>query len=421
MQNLLPRIRLHRSSKTKDHQEQSTADSLAPISACGWDSQFISSMNTFIPVSPTTESEEKYNEYMAYVFSILVRFVQHPDSSKLIESLREFSAEECFVDDWQVDDLPSKEALDDLLQYLSTSLQIAQDKEFVLNRIRSGRHKTIFKHGPHKILTKLNAGAAGKVYHGVRGDQHLAYKVVPKFILNSKKSLNRLQSEVKVGHVLKHSNLVRTSEILLSKRSLIEVSDLCRGGDLVTFVRKLRRVPENISKRIFWQILRGLQAMHDCSTTHRDIKPENILLVNYDYTSDNYRLKICDFGAATTLRSDEYATETVGTMSYAAPEVLNRESYKPKAVDSWSCGILLYTLLFGALPWYNEGKKLSEAYLIVSESPIPIPPNTLGVTVSYAALDLIKKLLIVSPDYRLSITAALNHAWLLDEPRVFQD
>jgi 5'-AMP-activated protein kinase, catalytic alpha subunit len=123
------------------------------------------------------------------------------------------------------------------------------------------------------------------------------------------------------------------------------VIELCAGGDLLNYVRRRRRLKEDVAKAIFKQIIEGLSYCHSKQILHRDIKLDNILL------DSKGEVKICDFGISKVVKKGEIMTEQCGTPAYIAPEFLRDKGYTGFAADIWSAGVVLYAMLYGTVPF----------------------------------------------------------------------
>ena len=135
-----------------------------------------------------------------------------------------------------------------------------------------------------------------------------------------------------------------------SKKSLYIVMEYCEKGELFDYIVNNGKLSEEESCRLFQQIINGVEYLHEQSIIHRDLKPENILLDN------NINIKISDFGLSTFYDKNTYLQTPCGTPSYAPPEMLNGNAYNGTSSDIWSCGIILYAMLCGSLP-FAESKE----------------------------------------------------------------
>jgi len=121
--------------------------------------------------------------------------------------------------------------------------------------------------------------------------------------------------------------------------------EVCGAGDLLTYVRKRRKLKEDVAKYIFKQIVAGIKYVNQKGILHRDIKLDNILL-----TSEG-RVKICDFGVSKLAKPGDIMMEQCGTPAYIAPEVFEGKGYEGYASDIWSAGVVLYAMLYGTVPF----------------------------------------------------------------------
>ena len=121
--------------------------------------------------------------------------------------------------------------------------------------------------------------------------------------------------------------------------------EICGAGDLLTYVRRRRKLKEDVAKHLFKQIIEGLKYCHSKNILHRDIKLDNILL------SSEGDVKICDFGVSKLVRNGEIMTEQCGTPAYISPEVFENKGYEGYASDIWSAGVVLYAMLYGTVPF----------------------------------------------------------------------
>lgn len=173
------------------------------------------------------------------------------------------------------------------------------------------------------------------------------------------------------------------------------------GGDLLTYINKHGRLKEEEASYFFSQIIHGIESIHHFKFCHRDIKPENILL------SDNDVLKIIDFGL-----SNEYSpslTSTCGSFSYASPEIIQGHKYDGFNADLWSCGVILYAMVCGYLPFEDSNNELLFAKIL--ECKIDFPDEN-DIIISSKCKDLITRMLVVNPNQRLSLKEIKHHPFL---------
>jgi serine/threonine protein kinase len=179
--------------------------------------------------------------------------------------------------------------------------------------------------------------------------------------------------------------------------------ELLSGGDLFDYIVQHTPMPEHEARRIFQQIIAGVEHCHANRVVHRDLKPENIMM---DSTGN---IKIGDFGLSAEMKEGELLHDSCGSPDYVAPELLyENPAYEGPEVDVWSCGAILYTLLCNRLPF--EGSTLSELIRKVKKGKYHVTGSVSG-----EAKDLLAKILCLDPKERLSIAAIKAHHWFAQD------
>lgn len=252
---------------------------------------------------------------------------------------------------------------------------------------------------------KLGEGFVGVVRKG-----YLLKDKSKKFAVKSilKKKLTKsnweyFKREVDIFKETDCLNIVQFFECYEDEKEFHIVSELCEGGDLVSFVEKRSGIHEELSKKFFWQAATAVNYLHYFGITHRDVKLDNFLLDSTDQEKSD--LKLIDFGFATRFR-DKRLTSTVGTPYYVAPEVLSK-NYS-KECDVWSLGVLLYMMVFAEPPF--KGKNNSQIFEQVKRKEIKFDGKR-----SMAASPELKKLILglleKDVEKRLTIGEALQSSW----------
>ncbi|KAI8148236.1 kinase-like domain-containing protein [Fennellomyces sp. T-0311] len=235
--------------------------------------------------------------------------------------------------------------------------------------------------GDYRIGKLLGVGAFSKVYvatHLHTGVQYAIKMVNKERIAKDARVRSSIEREVGVLRFIDHPLIVRLEATMETEMHLCIVMEYAQGGELFEFVQRMHqrlhanghaRVDEQLVKRIFLELVRTVQWMHDHSIIHRDLKLENIL-IHMD-ESGSPRLKVTDFGLARVIDpNDPILTTRCGSEEYAAPEIVQSMGYDGRQTDTWALGVILYALLVGYLPFmYNPGKgeKVSHLfYRIVS-------------------------------------------------------
>lgn len=200
--------------------------------------------------------------------------------------------------------------------------------------------------------------------------------------------------EVIILKRIKHKNVVRLFEYFETDKHLLFVIELCAGGDLLNYVRRRRRLKEDVAKCLFKQIIESLAYIHKKNILHRDIKLDNILL------DSEGQVKICDFGVGKIVKKGEKMTEQCGTPAYIAPEILRDQGYYGFAVDIWSAGVVLYAMLYGTVPF--KASNMSELQKIIMKAKYSLRED-----ISVEARELLKGMMEKDPAKRLTISDIL--------------
>ncbi|KAH9299458.1 hypothetical protein KI387_031140 [Taxus chinensis] len=209
---------------------------------------------------------------------------------------------------------------------------------------------------------------------------------------------------------LRHPNIVRFKEVVLTPTHLAILMEYAAGGELFERICNAGRFSEDEARFFFQQLISGVNYCHAMQVCHRDLKLENTLLDG----SSPPRLKICDFGYSKSSLLHSQPKSTVGTPAYIAPEVLSKRVYDGKIADVWSCGVTLYVMLVGAYPFEDPedprnfrktiGRILSVQYSI---------PDYVYVTAE--CRHLLSRIFVANPAKRITIPEIWNHPWLLKE------
>ena len=251
----------------------------------------------------------------------------------------------------------------------------------------------------YNIKESLGKGGFGEVMlaeHKETGKK-VALKVFKKSLL-AVNDLQLCRNEIEALKLCQHPNILKLYDVLENSDYLIIAMELMRGGDLIDRIEKRKiKITEKIAAQIAMKIAKALIYMHDIGIIHRDIKPENILFVDDTPESD---IKIADFGLASFVNANEKSEGSVGTLVYAAPEVILGMHYD-KAVDLWGLGMITYMMLSDVRP-FNCALPLEQIKKkIVSE----VFDTSIGkwVGVSYEAKDFINsKLCTYNPHNRIA-------------------
>ncbi|KAF8032735.1 hypothetical protein BT93_D1601 [Corymbia citriodora subsp. variegata] len=197
----------------------------------------------------------------------------------------------------------------------------------------------------YDLLEKLGSGKSGVVR--LARDKKTKELVAVKYIERGEKIDKNVQREIINHRSLRHPNIVRFKEVLLTPTHLAVVMEYAAGGQLLKILNNDGRFTEDEARVFFQQLISGVSHFHSAETCHRDLKLESILLDG----SPTRCLKICDFGYSRSTLLHSQANSAVGTLGYIAPEVLLGKEYDGKIADVWSCGVTLYVMLVGGYPF----------------------------------------------------------------------
>lgn len=261
--------------------------------------------------------------------------------------------------------------------------------------------------GPYSVTSTLGQGTFGKVklaQHQESG-REFAIKILDKSDIKANELTVNVRREIAIMKALNHRNIVNLREVLSSKTKLYIVMDLVRGGELFDQIERNGELDEKLARKYFQQLVDGIDYCHRRGVCHRDLKPENLLV------DENGTLKITDFGVSSMkggLSGSDLLYTACGTPYYCAPEIINgaEEGYSGVKIDAWSCGIILFLLLTGTLPFQNED--MTRLYEQINLCRVDFPS-----WMPHLARDLISRLLTKDPENRYSLEQVKQHEWFI--------
>nr|XP_057913697.1 calcium/calmodulin-dependent protein kinase type II subunit beta-like isoform X1 [Doryrhamphus excisus] len=235
-------------------------------------------------------------------------------------------------------------------------------------------------------------------------------------IINTKKLSARdhqkLEREARICRLLKHSNIVRLHDSISEEGFHYLLFDLVTGGELFEDIVAREYYSEADASHCIQQILEAVLHCHQMGVVHRDLKPENLLLAS---KCKNAAVKLADFGLAIEVQGDQQAWfGFAGTPGYLSPEVLRKEAYG-KPVDIWACGVILYILLVGYPPFWDEDQHKLYQQIKAGAYDFPSPEWD---TVTPEAKNLINQMLTINPSKRITAQEALKHPWVCQRSTV---
>ena len=255
----------------------------------------------------------------------------------------------------------------------------------------------------YKYIKNIGEGTFGKVklaIHILTGEK-VAIKILQKSLIKGEKQYERIQNEIKYLKLLNHPNIIKIYEVIENDFSFFIVMEYATGGELFNYIVLKEKLSENETSFFFYQILQGVREIHSKKICHRDIKPENLLLANKKI------IKIIDFGLSSEY--DEFLSTPCGSPCYASPEMIKGKKYKGLSVDLWACGVILFAMLFGYLPFDDKDNNILFKKIIDCEIDFPEENE---IDVGENAIDLIKKILNPDPEKRIGLDEVENHPFL---------
>ncbi|XP_075890499.1 serine/threonine-protein kinase BRSK2 isoform X3 [Nelusetta ayraudi] len=259
--------------------------------------------------------------------------------------------------------------------------------------------------GPYRLEKTLGKGQTGLVKLGVHciTGQKVAIKIVNREKL-SESVLMKVEREIAILKLIEHPHVLKLHDVYENNKYLYLVLEHVSGGELFDYLVKKGRLTPKEARKFFRQIISALDFCHSHSICHRDLKPENLLL------DEKNNIRIADFGMASLQVGDSLLETSCGSPHYACPEVIRGEKYDGRRADVWSCGVILFALLVGALPFDHDNLRqlLEKVKSGVFHMPHFIPPD---------CQSLLKGMIEVNPEKRLTLEAIQKHAWYLSGGR----
>ncbi|KAF8822251.1 putative histone kinase SNF1 [Cardiosporidium cionae] len=257
-----------------------------------------------------------------------------------------------------------------------------------------------YRIGPYKMGNTLGVGTFGKVklaIHEPTGER-VAIKVINKTKMQTMDMHEKIRREINILQCLNHPHVMRLYELVDSPTDIFMVMEYVPRGELFDYIVQRTRLSENDARQFFQQIISGVEYCHHHMVSHRDLKPENVLL------DTNLNVKVGDFGLSNFMREGEFLKTSCGSPNYASPEVVSGKAYAGPEVDVWSCGVILYALLCGSLPFDDENVSILFKKIRHGNYTLPghLPENPRS---------LIVRMLVVDPAKRITMKEIRRHPW----------
>ena len=257
------------------------------------------------------------------------------------------------------------------------------------------------KIGDYILFEQIGQGTFSKVTRAFRiiTEQIVAVKILDKQKIEDEIDIERIIREIEILRSISHPNISQMYETYSTVHNFYLMMEYVDGGDLFDYISDNCFLPEQKACFFFRQLISVMEYLSELGISHRDIKPENILL-----DKDHENIKVIDFGLSNYCMEHELLHSSCGSPCYASPEMLSGNPYSGATTDLWSAGIVLYSMLVGALPF--DDQELHKLYEQIKLGKFYIPS-----TLSLEAIDLLKRILQVDPKKRITIQELKEHKW----------
>ncbi|MQL92090.1 hypothetical protein Taro_024707 [Colocasia esculenta] len=252
----------------------------------------------------------------------------------------------------------------------------------------------------YRLGKRLGIGSFGKVKlaeHVLTGHK-VAIKILNRRKIKEMEMEEKVRREMKILKLFMHPHIIHLYEVVETHSDIYVVMEHVKSGELFDYIVEKGRLQEDEARRFFQQIISGVEYCHRNMVVHRDLKPENLLL------DSKFNVKIVDFGLSNIMRDGHFLKTSCGSPNYAAPEVISGKLYAGPEVDVWSCGVILYALLCGTLPFDDEN--IPNLFKKIKGGIYTLPSH-----LSAGARDLIPRMLVVDPMKRMTIPEIRQHPW----------
>lgn len=256
------------------------------------------------------------------------------------------------------------------------------------------------KIGPYTIKKTIGEGAFSivkLVYHEMF-KEHYACKIVPIRMLKERNLFPRFELEIRISQLMRHPGITAITDFLKDDNNYYIFMEYYPYGNLLDYVISKSHLSDDESKALMYQIFDALEYIHAQKVSHRDLKPENIMI------DHNGHLRISDFGLSRFVGENDLVKTPCGSPCYVSPECISGKDYNGFSSDVWSCGVILYAMVTGMLPWTK--RKMHDLFRQIRAGEYKIPEK-----VPPQCSSLIYLLLTVDYKNRISLEEAKKHTW----------
>ena len=260
----------------------------------------------------------------------------------------------------------------------------------------------------YEILSILGEGTFGivKLAQDKKTKEKVAIKILEKKKIKTEEDKRRVQTEIEILQRMSHINVIKAKKILKDSENIYIMMEYCEKGELFHYIEKEICLSNDEAACYFYQLINGLEYIHQKGIVHRDLKLENILL------SKTNLLKIIDFGLSSYYDSNKLLSTPCGSLCYASPELLSGQKYDGILIDIWSVGVILYAMLCGYLPFDDENHGMLYKRIINTE--LDIPEH-----LEEDSVDMLRKILVNEPKKRITIKEIKKHKFYIKGKKEF--
>ena len=262
----------------------------------------------------------------------------------------------------------------------------------------------------YSIKETIGKGTFSIVKLGInkKTQEKVAIKILKKKKITRKEDIERIEREINILKKLDHINVIKIYKINEDEEKYYIVMEFCENGELFHYIVERQRLNEEEASFFFYQLINGLEYIHSENIVHRDLKPENLLL------GKDYILKIIDFGLSNFCEPDNFLETPCGSPCYASPEMVCGDKYNGHMIDIWSTGIILFAMTCGYLPFEDPDNDM--LFKKILKCKIQYPEYLSDMTT-----DLMKKILVVDPNKRITIQEIKQHPFYLKGKMIFAE
>ena len=262
--------------------------------------------------------------------------------------------------------------------------------------------------GDYQIKRTIGRGTFSKVKLALNTatNEKVAIKILEKSKITKPDDMERTLREMAIIIELNHPNLIHVHEIFETDDHYLIIMDYC-GGELFNYIVQSQRLDDQVASYFYYQLINGIEYIHSKNIVHRDLKPENLLI------DDEGLLKIIDFGLS-NYYGGEYLSTPCGSPCYASPEMVGGNDYDGFGIDIWSTGIILFTMVCGYLPFEDNDNEVLFKKILKCKVFYPS-------YVSSEAKDLMKKILVVDPQRRITLAQIKQHKFYLQGKKEYEE